>query len=90
MAPVMMFHRRAAKRRLMGRVRRWYASAGKQSTPGTTPFLRRSRARCSSEMLKGSCSMARRYSRLKTLGTCSGMVFLVWGSRSGRVSPCCA
>ena len=74
----------------MGRVRRWYASAGKPSAPGTTPFFRRSRARCSSEMLKGSCSMARRCSRLKTLGTCSRMVFLVWGSSSGRASPCCA
>ena len=41
-------------------------------------------------MLKGLCSMARRCSRLKTLGTCSRMVFLVWGSSSGRASLCCA
>ena len=74
----------------MGRVRCWYASAGKPSTPGTTPFFRRSRARCSSEMLKGWCWMAGRCSRLKTLGTSSRMVLRVWGSRSGRASPCCA
>ena len=41
-------------------------------------------------MLKGSFWMARRYSRLKTLGTCSRMVLRVWGSSSGRASPCCA
>ena len=74
----------------MGRVRCWYASASKPSTPGTTPFFRRSRARCSSEMLKGSCSMARCSSRLKTLGTCTRMVLRIWGSRSGKASPCCA
>ena len=34
--------------------------------------------------------MARRSSRLKTLGTCSRMVLRVWGSSSGRASPCCA
>ena len=34
--------------------------------------------------------MARRCSRLRTLGTCSRMVFRVWGSGSGRASPCCA
>ena len=58
--------------------------------PGTTPFFRPSRARCSSGMLKGSCSMARRCSRLKTLGTCSRMVLLVSVSSSARASPCCA
>ena len=41
-------------------------------------------------MLKGSCSMARRCSRSRTLGTCSRMVLLVWGTSSGSASPCCA
>ena len=88
--PVTTFHRRAARRRLTNRVRRWYASTGKPSTLGTSPFFQQSSARCSSEMLKGSCSIARRCSRLKTLGTCSRMVLLVWQLSSGRASPCCA
>ena len=34
--------------------------------------------------------MAPRCFRLKTLGTCSRMVLLVWGWSAGRASPCCA
>ena len=90
MVPVTMSHRQAARRHSTGRVRVWYASAGSLSTPGITPYFERSRARWSSGMLEGVCSMALRCSRLKIMGTCSRMVLLVWGSSSGRASLCWA
>ena len=37
--PVTTSDRQATRRRLTGRVRRWYDSAGKPATPGTTPFF---------------------------------------------------
>ena len=41
------------------------------------------------EMLKGSCSMARRYFPVEDPGhMLADGVFLVWGSSSGRASPC--
>ena len=90
MVPVAMSHRQAARRRLMGRLRRTYALAGSPSMPGTTAFFRLSRGRWISGMPKGVCSMARPCSRLKTLGTLWQMVLLLWGSRSGSVSLWCA